>query len=745
MCQRKGWGTILLIIAVIVLWFGGNTYADGLVSGETIYQLPVSSQYTRLVIKYRYLPVDDDVLLLGSSISLRVIDRIDALNAVVAYVPTGYVGRALSLLRNSPDVVYAEVDHVVQAAFTPNDPDFNLHQYAPQIVQADKAWDVTRGSPEIVVAVIDTGVDYMHPDLNGKVILGYDFVNDDPDPMDDNGHGTHVAGIIGAVTNNGVGVAGIGYNTRVMAVKVLSATGGGFYSTVARGITYAVDNGARVINLSLRGTVDSSILQDAVNYAWSKGVLVVAAAGNDGSNAPVYPAVYPHVLAVAATDWNDNYWSLSNYGDFVDVSAPGVGIYSTDWSGGAGPYASRSGTSMAAPHVAGVAALALAVNSDLTNAELEALLMDSVDDLGDAGWDPYYGTGRVNAYKAVLAAQKRDVVPASVSGRVWVDRNGNGIREMDENGKPGVIVELHRQDDSLAVSTTTDTGGFYTFNNVEPGIYHVRIVSPAGYVFTLAHQGVDETRDSDVARTTGATGPFTLEAGDTLDNLDTGLIPTGQISGLIWIDPNANNVQDPGETNTLADVSIRVLGTNVLGENINVTVLSDAQGYYVVSDLLPGTYRVEVSDQVPGYVVTSPNPQEVVLTADVLEVTGVNFGFIAPTVANLVAFTITPSAHVVTMGWKVSLNGGAPPAFHVWRSEDNVRWTRLTDTALLPVEDNGYTAEYRYADDTVQPGHTYAYRLAVTGGETFGPWTTHTPSLEAKPAGLNHFLPLLAQ
>ncbi len=742
MLKRTGWGVVVLTMILLILGYGAGAYADEGIREKSGYGIPIEEGYTRVVVRYSKGVAPEHAISLNSMLEMQVIERIEALNAVVVRVPQERVEKTLSSLRADPNVLYAEVDGIVQATFTPNDPEFSLHQYAPQIIQADKAWDITRGSPEVLVAVVDTGVDYTHPELDGKVVLGYDFVNDDSDPMDDNGHGTHVAGIIAATTNNGVGIASVGYETRVMAVKVLSASGGGFYSAVARGITYAADNGARIVNLSLRGTVDSSILQDAINYAWNKGILVVAAAGNDGDDVPVYPAAYPHVMAVAATDWNDNRWSLSNFGEFIDVAAPGIGIYSTDWDGGVGPYASRSGTSMAAPHVAAVAALALAVNPTLTNAELETLLKASVDDLGDPGWDPYYGAGRINAYKAVQAAGGSGATTGLVNGYVWMDKDGNGLHDDGETGMAGVTVELYREDGTRVASTATDAAGTYTFESVEPGTYYVQVTPPVGYVFTLADRG-DEARDSDVSRATGQTATFTLTSGETLSNIDAGLIPTGKIGGLVWVDPNANSVPDAGETNVLADVAVHVTGTTILGETVDLTLYSGPDGRYEANSLLPGTYQVEVSDQVSGYVVTSPNPQEVILTADELNATDVNFGFIAPTLTNLIAFTITPSAHAVAMRWEVSLNGGTVPTFHVWRSENNERWVRLTQNVLFPVEDDGRTATYRYTDTTVQPGHTYAYRLEMTSGEVFGPWSTRTPEIQTKQVVRGAFLPLL--
>ncbi len=194
---------------------------------------------------------------------------------------------------------------------------------------------------------------YDHPDLAGKVIRG-DHVDNDWDPYDGNGHGTHTAGIAAAVTNNARGIAGMAPEATIYAVRVLDESGSGTLQNVANGIIHAADNGADVINLSLGSPNDSITLKEAVDYAWNKGVVVVAAAGNDGSAQPTYPAYYSDAIAVAATDSDESKASFSNYGNWVDVAAPGVNIYSTYTDGG---YASLSGTSMATPHVAGLAGL----------------------------------------------------------------------------------------------------------------------------------------------------------------------------------------------------------------------------------------------------------------------------------------------------------------------------------------------------------------------------------------------------
>ncbi|WP_370589259.1 S8 family peptidase [Thermoactinomyces sp. CICC 10521] len=294
----------------------------------------------------------------------------------------------------NPNVQYAEPNYYFHAEWTPNDTYFSSQQWGPQKIQAPQAWDVTRGSSSVKIAIVDTGVQYDHPDLSGKVIKGYDFVNNDSDPYDQNGHGTHCAGIAAAVTNNSRGIAGIAPNVSILAVRVLDANGSGTLANVANGIQYAADQGAKVISLSLGGSAGTSTLQNAVNYAWSKGAVVVAAAGNESTSAPSYPAYYSNAIAVASTDSSDRLSYFSNYGSWVDVAAPGSSIFSTYLGS---TYQTLSGTSMATPHVAGLAGLL--ASQGRSNSQIRAAIENTADRISGTG--TYFTYGRINAYKAV--------------------------------------------------------------------------------------------------------------------------------------------------------------------------------------------------------------------------------------------------------------------------------------------------------------------------------------------------------
>ncbi len=304
-----------------------------------------------------------------------------------------------------PNVEYAEPNGIVHALLVPNDENYT-QQWAHQMIESEYAWNTTTGDPSVLVAVVDTGIDYTHPDLDANyVALGYDWVNNDNDPVDDHYHGTHCAGIIAAEINNYIGVAGLA-QIKIMTEKVLDSGGYGTFEDVASGILHAADQGADIISMSLGAHYNSAVVYDAVKNASDRGVLLVAAAGNIRWSVKLYPAAYGEVIAVAATDQNDNpadwpdwygYDSGSAFGDWIELAAPGDDIYSTlPWGYGYG-----SGTSAAAPHVVGVAALIWSQFPDITRDQVRVQLRRTTVDKGDPGFDIYYGYGRINASGAV--------------------------------------------------------------------------------------------------------------------------------------------------------------------------------------------------------------------------------------------------------------------------------------------------------------------------------------------------------
>ncbi|MWC27477.1 S8 family peptidase [Paenibacillus sp. MMS18-CY102] len=291
-------------------------------------------------------------------------------------------------------------------AVIPNDALYEEYQWNLPSIDAEQGWSVGKGSNAVIVAVLDTGVQANHPDLKGRLVKGTNIVNDGNAPDDDVGHGTHVSGIIAASVNNGEGVAGLTWYNKIMPVKVLDSSGAGSTYSVAQGVIWATDHGAKVINMSLGNYAQADFLHDAVKYAFDHDVVIVAASGNDNSERPGYPAAYPEVLAVGATDQKGARASFSNYGEYIDVAAPGDGIAST-YPGN--QYAALSGTSMASPHVAALAALICSVNPELKNTEVMDIMRQTAKDLGTKGKDKYFGYGQIDIVKALDAAKQSSV------------------------------------------------------------------------------------------------------------------------------------------------------------------------------------------------------------------------------------------------------------------------------------------------------------------------------------------------
>ena len=344
--------------------------------------------------------------------------------------------KVLDALQHSPlrkDTEYIEPNYIYHQLEVPNDPEYSK-QWNLHTINVEQAWDETKGDG-VTVAVIDTGVTKV-PDLKlTKFVRGYDFVNDRVSANDDNGHGTHVAGTIAQSTNNGYGVAGIAYEAKVMPLKVLAAGGGGTIADIAEAIKFAADRDVDVINMSLGGAGESHLMKEAIDYAYNKDVAIIAAAGNENRNAASYPARYPHVISVAATDAAGEKAPYSNYGAGVDISAPGGSetakiIQNTiDPSTGESTFVGFQGTSMAAPHVAGVAALVKASGVSEPEQVLDVLKRSA----RRVQEDPlnHFGAGHLNAAEAVKLALKGQITfrdffrwlrdSGYLNPRFWID------------------------------------------------------------------------------------------------------------------------------------------------------------------------------------------------------------------------------------------------------------------------------------------------------------------------------------
>jgi len=377
--------------------------------------------------------VESDIKFKGG----KILEANDKLNALLVKVPNKAEDAFLEAMKNNPNVTFVVKNHVVtKSSIIPNDPYWG-DQWNMKIIKAHEAWSTKLGSTSVIVAVIDTGVDYNHSDLISRVVQGYDFAYDDDDPMDGDGHGTHVAGTIGATTNNGIGVAGLA-QVNILPVKVLDDNGSGSDWSVSEGIIFA-ESRSDIINLSLGCACtenDLPLTKLALASAYLKNVLIVAAAGNSGSSGPHYPSDDPNVISVSATTKDDKLASYSNYGNSIELSAPGgdtkggpywktyvLSTYKGD------SYAYSVGTSMASPHVAGVAALVLSQYPNLSNIELRTHLQNTADDLGSAGLDTLYGYGRVNAQTAVTTIPVNDNTPPPTLESITISPDNPSITE----------------------------------------------------------------------------------------------------------------------------------------------------------------------------------------------------------------------------------------------------------------------------------------------------------------------------
>ncbi len=374
-------------------------------------------------------------------------------------------------LERRPEVKFVEKNFVLEPAFSPTDPQFLAQWHLPQI-QAPDAWDTTQGIGA-VIAILDSGIDATHPDFAGKLVAGYNTYSNNSTTSDQYGHGTEVAGAAGALTDNGVGIAGVAGAAPIMPVRVTDSTGRATSASLANGIVWAADHGARIVNLSFSGVAGNTTIRTAAEYAVNHGTLVVAAAGNCGcvDSTPDNP----FILSVSATDENDGVASFSSTGPFVDLSAPGSNILTTERFG---LYGAVSGTSLSSPIVAGVAGLMVAANPALTPALVTQLLEETA--VGSGSYDPSFGYGRINASAAVSAAvgftPPADTTPptlamtaplygASVSGMAVVDVTADdnvGVVRVDLYLDGTFFVSDTSAPYSFAWDTTTIPNGTHT-------------------------------------------------------------------------------------------------------------------------------------------------------------------------------------------------------------------------------------------------------------------------------------------
>lgn len=327
-----------------------------------------------------------------------ILEEIPQIHTHLLRVPPQALEQVEQALARRPEVEAVQKNRRLPPGLVPNDPGYPSQWHLPRIA-APQAWDFLDLRPEVTIAILDSGVDAAHPDLAANLVPGYNTYNNNTDTADVYGHGTQVAGTAAAVTDNDAGVASPAYQAFIMPVRVTDTNGWAYSSTLAKGLTWAADHGARVMNMSFLDVANDSTITKAAQYAVNKGAVVVAAAGNTGQEESI--PENPYIISVSATDTNDRLATFSSRGPYVDLAAPGIPIYTTVRGGG---YGYVAGTSFSSPIVGGVAAAVLSVNPDLTPQEVEKILEETADDLGPAGYDTSFGYGRVNAGAAVARA-----------------------------------------------------------------------------------------------------------------------------------------------------------------------------------------------------------------------------------------------------------------------------------------------------------------------------------------------------
>lgn len=371
-----------------------------------------------LIVKLKPQYLEATMEQLNNFLGLKTKERLLLSRTFVLKIPQGKVKNFQKLLSQYPLFEYVEPNYEAMVQETTNDPylsdQWGLFKIQAASLSGESGWNITHGDPTVKIAILDTGIDTNHEDLASKVTVWKNFTSSRTSD-DLYGHGTHVAGIAAAITNNEKGVAGTGYDSSLMSIKVLNDNGSGYYSWVANGIKWAADDGAKVINMSLGGYSSSQTLLEAVNDAWGKGVIIVVAAGNDNTTSMLYPCAYEKVICVAATDENDNKATFSNYGSlWVDVAAPGVSIFSTLPNHTnkikTKNYGYLNGTSMATPFVSGFAGLLWAIpNYGTDNNSVRQRIEETCDSISGTG--SYWSKGRINVYKGVSGGNGTIVSP----------------------------------------------------------------------------------------------------------------------------------------------------------------------------------------------------------------------------------------------------------------------------------------------------------------------------------------------
>jgi len=652
-------------------------------------------------------------------------DHLGSAGQVLVQTPGGISHTAfVTALSGVADVDAVDPNFAIWSTATPNDAGFGnlwgLHNTgqsggtADADIDAPEAWNLTTGSTAnpVVVGIIDTGIDYTHPDLaaniwvnageiagngidddgNGYIddIHGWDFVNNDSNPMDDNGHGTHVAGTIAGVGNNGTGVVGVNWSAQVMALKFLDANGSGTTANAVKAVNYATANGARLTNNSWGGGGYSSTLYNAINAARSAGVLFIAAAGNSGSSTASYPAAYnlDNVISVAATDRNDALASFSNYGSsWVDLAAPGVSILSTVPGG----YSYYSGTSMATPHVAGVAALAWAYSPDATYAQVRDAILQGADAKASLAGKTATGA-RLNAFSTlqrlgaptvtVPAAPTNLAATAASSSQVnlsWSDNSSN---------ETGFAIDYATSSTFSSGVTTLAVGANLTSRSIT-GL-------AAGTTYYFRIRATNSAGASANSSTVSATTQQNLPAAPS--NLTATAVSSSQIN-LTWADNSSNETGfaiDVATSSSFTGATTLTVGANVTGAGISG--LAAGTTYYFRVRATNGA-GASANSGTASATTTAPAP-----SGDGLRAQYYNN-------SNFTSLRLTRVDPTINFNW-----GSGSPASNIASNTFSVRWTGK----IVPRYTETYTF-FTTSDDGV--------RVWVNGQLIINNWTNHAPTV----------------
>jgi subtilisin family serine protease len=390
---------IAITVLLTTLSMGWPIYAEEITDEVAYDELANPYVAGQLIIGYAKITPADTRRSLRAQMQMELKSELKDINAEVVKVPNNRAKEIMDSLKRNPSITFAEYDYITSIDYVPNDPNYTSQVYLPYM-KVNGAWDITKGSSNVLIAVLDTGVNQTNTDMKGLNLTGYNVLDNTTNFADDHGHGTMVMSVIAAKTNNAFGIAGVAPDSKFLAVKVMSSSGTGTYSSMIKGIEYAISQNAKVISMSIGGRTASSALKLAVDNAISKGATIVAAAGNESSTSLSYPAAYDNVIGVGAVDINGSKMSFSNTGSGITIVAGGSArvATSTDY------ISSASGTSFATPYISGTIGLLYAVDPTMNASKAITILAQTAKDLGSPGYDTSFGHGLVDIENSVRAA-----------------------------------------------------------------------------------------------------------------------------------------------------------------------------------------------------------------------------------------------------------------------------------------------------------------------------------------------------